>query len=87
MDTVGYGWRVFQSVQGAEMIGVAGVRECNGKRVARALDYLTGIVPPIYTFVNRDLSVDGANRSIVRLQGGRRWDLGGDSSEPAPSEN
>jgi len=42
LDTVGYGWRVFQSVQGAEMIGVAGVRECNGKRVARALDYLTG---------------------------------------------
>jgi hypothetical protein len=87
LDTVGYGWCVFQSVQDAEMIGVAGVRECNEKRVAQALYYRIVIVPPIYTFVNRDLSVDGANRSIVRLQGGRRRDLSGDSSKPAASEN
>jgi hypothetical protein len=47
LDAVGYRGHVFESVQVAEGIGVAGVRECNGNRVARTLDYLSGIVPQL----------------------------------------
>jgi hypothetical protein len=32
VDSAGYGWHVFESVQGIEIIGFAGVRKCNSER-------------------------------------------------------
>ena len=32
LDSAGYGWHVFESVQGIEIIGFAGVRKCNSER-------------------------------------------------------
>ena len=47
LDAVGYGRHVFESVQGVEGIGVAGVRESDGWGESWTPDYLKGMVPQL----------------------------------------